>query len=286
MVCKKPFVRGDLVFRCGQCLPCRIKHRRLWTHRIMLEQLCHSESCFVTLTYKPELLPPGGTLVKSHYKNFLKNLRKRLAPIKIRYFFAGEYGEESQRPHYHAALFGIGPSYSKIIDRAWGKGFTYTGDLTADSAQYIAGYCTKKVLKKFELGDRLPEFSQPSLKPGLGALAVNKITDFLTSDVGANYLLSNGDVPFILNHGSKTFPLGRYLRMKIRQEYGFENVNAQEGWKEKVKEEMRALREEVTGGSPVLTKIYSTESIIRISSHQKILNLEAKHKLFEKKGSI
>ena len=107
MVCKKPFRQGLMEFGCGQCIPCRIGKRRLWTHRILLESFTHDYNSFVTLTYDESHLPEDGGLNHGHVQKFLKLLRKKVAPAKVRYFVVGEYGEKSGRPHYHLALFGF-----------------------------------------------------------------------------------------------------------------------------------------------------------------------------------
>lgn len=52
--CKDPRLRHGILTSCGQCLPCRVKYRRLWTHRCLLEQRMHSDSSFLTLTYSDE----------------------------------------------------------------------------------------------------------------------------------------------------------------------------------------------------------------------------------------
>lgn len=80
MLCKNPYMKGVLAFGCGQCNPCRINRRRLWTHRIMLESLKHGDSSFVTLTY--ETLPSDGSLVPKDLQNFMKYLRMRVSPKK------------------------------------------------------------------------------------------------------------------------------------------------------------------------------------------------------------
>lgn len=86
-------------------MPCRLNRRRLWTHRLLLEQLKHGDSCFLTLTYDEKHLPEGGSLVPKHAQDFLKRLRSK-TNLKLRYYLVGEYGEDTERPHYHVALFG------------------------------------------------------------------------------------------------------------------------------------------------------------------------------------
>ena len=66
-------------------------------------------NCFVTLTYRDEHLateeqwqkglyvPKDWSLEKSHFRNFMKRLRKAFPDQEIRYFYAGEYGKCCKR---------------------------------------------------------------------------------------------------------------------------------------------------------------------------------------------
>ena len=82
--------------------------------RIMNEVRMHDVSCFVTLTYNDENLPKDNTLVKEDLQKFWKDLRYRIFPEKIRYFASGEYGDETQRPHYHAVIFNYFPDDAEL----------------------------------------------------------------------------------------------------------------------------------------------------------------------------
>lgn len=282
MLCKKPF---EGRYGCGQCLPCRINRRRLWTHRLFLESCKHAESSFVTLTYRPEKLPDGGTLVPDHMRDFLKRLRFHVDPIKIRYFYVGEYGDISGRPHYHMALFGLGPSFQGI-DKLWTHGFTYSGDLTMDSAQYIAGYVTKKMTSKADprLKGRYPEFARMSLKPGIGALAIPDLRATLETEKGAYLMESYDDVPPILKHHNKKHPLGRYLTSKLREAYGFKETKTPESilWKKEI--EMHCMYEEAKASEK--TQTHSAIAFQAEQSAARILQLENREKFFAKKGSL
>ena len=108
MLCKYPFVRGGMAFGCGRCLPCRLNQRRIKTTRIMLESFMHDESIFVGLSYDDENLPEGGNLDKEGQRLWLKRFRRKIEPVKIRFYEVGEYGDENLRPHYHYVFFGIG----------------------------------------------------------------------------------------------------------------------------------------------------------------------------------
>lgn len=112
-----------------------------------------------TLTYDDAHLPAHGTLVKRHHQLFLKKLRQRIE-VKVKYYLAGEYGEENHRPHYHFLLFGFKPRdlrevasagpfplyESRMITELWGMGeYCRVGDVSFQSANYVAGYVMKKV---------------------------------------------------------------------------------------------------------------------------------------------
>lgn len=308
MLCKKPFRQGVAAFGCGQCLPCRIKIRRERTHRAMIESLKHGDSAFVNLTYRFECFAGthenSGSVYRKHVQDFIKRLRSSLS-YKIRVFGVGEYGDTTQRPHYHLIIYGYptctyGRSrYSNrtkdccascdLIRDTWKLGHVYLGDVTKDSCAYVAGYVLKKLTSKnsqFQreaLQDRNPEFAIYPNKPGLGALGVPDIVQILTRDVGANSLIAEGDVPSSLRHGGKAYPLGRYLRRKIREYYGFpekrtkatstSTTNTPDGWLQKAAEEMRELLEKHD---------YDQKKIVE-EKMQKLLNLEKRNNIFTKR---
>jgi len=78
---------------------------------------------------------------------------------KIRFFHCGEYGEKGSRPHYHACVFGFDfpdkTFYSErsgcrlyrsdMLEELWPFGFSTIGDVTFESAAYVARYITKKI---------------------------------------------------------------------------------------------------------------------------------------------
>lgn len=113
------FIQGKMI-RCGHCMGCRIDKSREWANRCIMELQDHKDAYFLTLTYDEEHVPrtsfkdpetgveqPSLTLVKKDLQGFIKRLRKRVEPDRIRYFACGEYGPKTQRPHYHAIVFGL-----------------------------------------------------------------------------------------------------------------------------------------------------------------------------------
>jgi hypothetical protein len=246
MNCKYPWMLGVQPCACQGCIPCRVNKRSLWKFRMLLESTQHQASSFVTLTYSDENLPEGSSVKPSHMRSWLKRFRYRFEPRKIRYFLVGEYGDETGRPHYHGALFGIDPitaggydGQSGIVQESWGLGHTYVGTLTPDSAQYIAGYTMKKMTHDEEkctqkcthppLNGRNPEFTRMSLKPGIGAGAMRNVADVYFEGQNLDAILSEGDVSSVLRIGNRTIPIGRYLKGELRKNTGIckESTEAQ-----------------------------------------------------------
>lgn len=138
------------------------------------ENKMHNDSCFLTLTYDDEHLPPDGSLHVSHWQLFAKKLRKKIGPF--RFFHCGEYGEKTGRPHYHAILFGYdfikdrklfkktrndhNLYTSELLTETWEHGFANIGEVTFDSAAYVARYIMKK-----QTGEEAEAFySRPGLE--------------------------------------------------------------------------------------------------------------------------
>lgn len=259
MLCSSPFAKGRHLFPCGQCLPCRTNRRRIWTHRIMLEAKLHGDNAFVTLTYSDDELvfttdTNRATLVPDDLSLFMKRLRKSVEPLRIRFFGVGEYGDVTERPHYHLAIFGFpvcrrgNTSVSRVTGRccdvcdlvqsAWGKGIVYIGDLSNNSAQYVAGYVVKKMTAAddMRLDGRVPEFSRMSRRPGIGVDFMHEVASTLLT-----YNLEDlPDVPVTLRHGARELPLGRTLRQKLRTYIGRDEKTP-----EVVLEEMAASMQEL-----------------------------------------
>jgi hypothetical protein len=146
---------------CGQCLECKLKRTHQWAVRCVHEAQMHEENCFITLTFNDyELVMRDQVSIDvKDFQNFMKKLRNSTFK-KIRFFHCGEYGEKFMRPHYHAILFGYdfpdkilfadkGKNHkiytSQKLQELWPYGFSTVGDVTFDSAAYVARYTTKKI---------------------------------------------------------------------------------------------------------------------------------------------
>lgn len=187
--------RDAVTVPCGSCIGCRSDQGREWAIRLMHEALLHPGAAwFITLTYSPENLPENGSLQPADCQLFFKRFRKKQRN-RIRYFLCGEYGEVTDRPHYHAIILGaplldkrhIGdrngfPVWtSQLLESTWEHGLVDVTSVTWKTASYVAGYVTKKAKERSdptkhlrvdpdtgEIVELTKEFSRMSRRPGLG----------------------------------------------------------------------------------------------------------------------
>lgn len=188
---------------CGQCIGCKLRRSKEAAIRCVHEASMHEESCFVMLTFRDRPDWSSMELAYGPYQLFMKRLRKVYHDKRIRFYMCGEYGEPAPangftyRGHYHACLFGVrfedavyfkkSPSgaklyRSRILEQLWPHGHCSFGEVSFESAAYVARYCLKKLVTRdgeegyhdvdLETGEvfyRVPEFARMSLKPGIGA---------------------------------------------------------------------------------------------------------------------
>lgn len=192
---------------CGQCIGCRLERSRQWAIRCVHEAQMHDDNCFITLTYDERTIPENNSLNLRHIQLFCKRLRKKVG--KFRYFHAGEYGNSTYRPHYHMLLFGYRPRdlrhyktseighplyTSKLIDETWGLGKCFLGDVSFDSAAYVARYIMKKVTGEMAEGyyeGRKPEYITMSRNKGIGESWLQR---FKNDIYRHDHLVCNGKV--------------------------------------------------------------------------------------------
>lgn len=187
---KNPFAkptpnRVGIQVPCGQCIGCRLERSRQWAMRCVHEAHQYDLNAFITLTFAP-FCPLDGTkrdptfsLYKDYFQKFMKRLRKAISPQRVRFFHCGEYGDQNDRPHHHACLFGYDfPDKvlykvrdgcrlfrSPMLEKLWPFGFATVGDVTFESAAYVARYITKKItgdLAEAHYNGREPEYTTMS----------------------------------------------------------------------------------------------------------------------------
>lgn len=204
---------------CGRCIGCRLDRSREWAIRCMHEASLHVENSFVTLTYDDEHLPESGSLDVRHFQLFIKKLRARVYEergIRFRFYHCGEYGEQYGRPHYHACLFGLDfPDKrlwkvergnrlykSSFLEEVWSNGHCIIGEVTFNSAAYVARYITKKITGEKaaewyeyidpntgEIHELKPEYTTMSRRPGIGH---GWFKDFKSDVYPGDFVVVNG----------------------------------------------------------------------------------------------
>lgn len=223
----------QLLLPCRQCQWCRLERSRAWAIRILHEAALYENNVFLSLTYDDQHLPPNGNLVYRDYQLFMKRLRQAVvrettalgkggdnsttAPnfittlradmgarphAPLRFYMAGEYGDQLGRPHFHACIFNLGfldqeplrktktghQLYrSATLEKIWTEGFSSIGAVTFESAAYVARYVMKKVtgnqakkhyeqtnLETGEITNKKAEFNNMSRRPGIGKAWLEK----------------------------------------------------------------------------------------------------------------
>ena len=161
-----------------------------WAVRCYHENLWHGGvGQFVTLTYREESLPQGGSLFKKDFQDFMKRLRKRRGR-GLRFYMCGEYGDKTFRPHYHMLLFnnvfedlvlckeedGKRSYQSGELLDCWRLGNCQVDALSLPSVFYVSGYVRKKLtgpLAEEVYGERIAPYndmSRGSKKLGTGGI--------------------------------------------------------------------------------------------------------------------
>lgn len=238
------------MYPCGSCTSCRINRTSSWKMRIIHElDEWNGEGIFATFTYTNETLPKNFSLQKKDMQKFYKRLRKTLNKKnqKIKYYTAGEYGEKTHRPHYHAIIFGLALNEENrnLLTKTWGEGIVHCGTVTKESAGYVCGYIQKKHIGKlakqnYEIQKREPPFQ--SVSQGFGLEYAMKNQEQIKQQME---ITLNG----------KKQPIPRYYRKKLKitqNDYNLTEIN-------KKKEETLKLLEDRAKENPSRARIRDKE---------------------------
>lgn len=214
---------------CGQCGACRYNKAKEYAIRIMNELVYYDDATFLTLTYDDDHLPDDLSLSKREFQLFMKRFRRDLGGKKVRFFASGEYGDKGKRrinPHYHVILFGVSPTDDIFKDHkpdkkgfkvkldSWDKGNCFVGDVTYDSACYVASYTCKKLLA---FGNKIPYSKNSYVDMGL-------LPPFLLMSrrpgIGSHYLENNAERirrrEYLIGKNGKHVAVPRYYRDKLK----------------------------------------------------------------------
>lgn len=142
------------VLPCGSCESCRRNKAEDWAIRCELEAKMHPYNYFVTLTFDDSHISKAS---KKDLDNFIGRLQGFKHSRKFLYFAAQEYGDLTERLHYHLVLFcdfeidlfnpiKIGDFYhyeSNMMNKLWKFGFYTISPFETSCARYVAKYTAK-----------------------------------------------------------------------------------------------------------------------------------------------
>lgn len=178
MSCVSPYfisVRGEKQqVDCGRCMQCRIKKQtalKFLANKELLNTYKRGQGAsFVTLTYDDNNIPfihlPTGnvyrglhnlmttrqevyyTLFRKDVSNFIKKVRRNMdyhgnkVPFKV--IYCGEFGGQTDRPHYHIIFLGLTDFQAKMYTRkCWTFGLCDVGPLAQGGVNYVTKYLLK-----------------------------------------------------------------------------------------------------------------------------------------------
>lgn len=178
MICLHPRYYAGKVFPCGKCPACLSRDREELAQRLIIEAHCSKSSYFITLTYDDEHLPMYNGVNcfdKEQVRTFIRALRDsyRDDGVHFRYFVTSEYGDNTNRSHYHAIFFYDSfESRQQVyedIKKRWIFGNISVDSVTVASARYVAKYCLKEDdSSDFPKGHPCRSFRLFSCRPAIG----------------------------------------------------------------------------------------------------------------------
>lgn len=222
---------ANITVQCGKCPLCIHSHRMNWLMRCEQESLKSQlpNHWFITLTYNEKKVPRKRgvrTLFKRHPQLFIKRLRK--AGHTIKYILVGEYGTETERPHYH--MLAWTNASVQDIDKAWNYGHVHYRKMERETILYTLKYVLNP--RQGDNTNKQREYVVYSKGIGLGYLTT-QMYYYHTEDY------ENPIYTTVIN--GKRIPLPRYYRKKIFTKYQ-NYLHAVQMYYKALKDKMRSIR--------------------------------------------
>jgi hypothetical protein len=144
-------------------------------------------------------------LCKRDVQLFMKRLRKENKGVNLKYYACGEYGSESDRPHYHMILF---DATVESVLKCWKLGHVHFDVVNEGTIKYTLKYMAKpSKIPLSDWDDRTKEF--PLMSKGIGISYVNneKLRNWHYKDVPGRLYVNLED--------GKKMAMPRYFKDKI-----------------------------------------------------------------------
>lgn len=189
---------------CGKCHSCRKQKANAWRLRLNSEFEKYPNSVFITLTFNNEYLRRFKYEPNRAVRLWLDRIRKRLGK-QVRHFVIGEYGETTNRFHYHGILFDVPDNFTvDTLSETWQYGFCYIGWCTKKTITYILKYITK-----VDDSGKTVKIPRIVASKGLGVHFVEQYR---------NEPLKTRKMPFLTVGNGAKIPLPRYIKQKMFDE--------------------------------------------------------------------
>lgn len=227
---------------CGKCAFCLTNKRSAWMFRIVHE-MRHQQvpGYFLTLTYDEkhvQRVGPQGQLSLRFYDVQLYFKRLRQAKYYAKYICVGEYGSDTQRPHYHMLLWTDAPV--NFLESNWKSskddsrmGSIHFGKLTVASAMYTLKYIIQPKVRTSVDDPR--EKTRAQFSKGLGL-------SYLTTEVYEWHTLCEDDPEMFSVIDGKKVALPRYYKNKIFTKAQMYKQQQKTKW-ECIRERRKKMRE-------------------------------------------
>lgn len=255
---------GDEVHKvpCGKCAFCLSNKRSQWMFRIHYEMRNQEfPGYFLTMTYdERHVKRVGNGRLSLRFRDvqlWLKKVRKRKYYAK--YIIIGEYGSQTQRPHYHALIWTDCPPLE--LERIWTMGSIHFGRLTMASAMYTLKYIIQPKQKDETRNDGV-EKTRAQFSKGLGiSFLTCAMYDYLTDDFDNPVMFS------VLDGRKVAVPL--YYKRKIYTKYQLRRAGHKAKW-ESVREKRKLMR------------WYLSRGVQNASAHIQGLRVEQARRIIQK----
>lgn len=223
---------GVINVPCGKCIECRRTYIDGWAFRLEneLKASTTKKAHFLTLTYNDvELYNPENKLITengefninyNHHRLYMQRLRRCLPDSQIKYFTAGEYGEKSDRPHFHSIIFNAD---EQAILNSWIYGNVHFGSVSEDSIRYCLKYALKRVarVKKSDYIEknqfRNPEKSLISKGLGIEYTTKPQIKRYYADDIQRAVKRENGKIQSLPRYYREKFYTKAQLRIRTSE---------------------------------------------------------------------
>lgn len=231
---KNGMYRTYINLPCGKCERCIERRKMEWGFRMEQELKVCKTAYFITLTYNNKNVPYNETMYdketkqevikKRYYKKtlnrydlekFIKRLRqnhKRTGDTKesvwnnlkkedkIKFYAAGEYGEDRFRPHYHLIIYNTS---EQAILKSWKLGSIDIQKASSRTIGYLMKYLDKRIGAEKDY-TKAKEFN--TMSEGIGKNYITKNKDWHRRNI---------DVLFVTNSNGVRIPMPKYYRNQI-----------------------------------------------------------------------